>query len=84
MTFLLINRMIFHNWSMSQLARKIISDNIKKFREKSGLKREELSLKLGCDNSYISKLERYKVNIPIDRIEEIANILGINLIDLFK
>ena len=54
---------------MSQLARKIISDNIKKF---------------GCDNSYISKLERYKVNIPIDRIEEIANILGINLIDLFK
>lgn len=84
MTFLLINRMIFHNWSMSQLARKIISDNIKKFREKSGLKREELSLKLGCDNSYISKLERYKVNIPIDRIEEIANILGINFIDLFK
>jgi len=69
---------------MSQLARKIISDNIKKFREKSGLKREELSLKLGCDNSYISKLERYKVNIPIDRIEEIANILGINFIDLFK
>ena len=81
MTFLLINRMIFHNWSMSQLAGKIISDNIKKFREKSGLKREELSLKLRCDNSYISKLERYKVNIPIDRIEEIANILGINLID---
>ena len=69
---------------MSQLARKIISDNIKKFREKSGLKREELSLKLGGDNSYISKLERYKVNIPIDRIEEIANILGINFIDLFK
>lgn len=69
---------------MSQLARKIISDNIKKFREKSGLKREELSLKLGWDNSYISKLERYKVNIPIDRIEEIANILGINFIDLFK
>lgn len=69
---------------MSQLARKIISDNIKKYREKSGLKREELSLKLGRDNSYISKLERYKVNIPIDRIEEIANIFEINIIDLFR
>ena len=69
---------------MSQLARKIISDNIKKYREKSGLKREELSLKLGCDNSYISKLERYKVNIPIDKIEQSASILNINIIDLFK
>ena len=69
---------------MSQLARKIISDNIKKYREKAGLKREELSLKLGCDNSYISKLERYKVNIPIDKIEQIASILSIEIIDLFR
>ena len=69
---------------MSQLARKIISDNIKKYRIKAGMKREELSLRLGCDNSYISKLERYKVNIPIDRIEQVANILNVNITDLFK
>lgn len=69
---------------MSQLARRIISDNIKKYREKAGLKREELSLRLNCDNSYISKLERYKVNIPIDKIEQIASILNIKIIDLFK
>ena len=75
---------------MSQLARRFLGRaniaglNIKKYREKAGLKREELSLKLGCDNSYISKLERYKVNIPIDKIEQIASILSIEIIDLFR
>ncbi len=58
---------------MSQDVREKISANIKKLREGQGLKREELSLILGFDNSYISKLEKCKVNITIDKIAQIAD-----------
>ena len=55
------------------------------FRDKSkNLKREELSLLLGFDNSYISKLERKSINITIDKLEQIANIFEIDVIDLLK
>ena len=57
---------------MSQDLREIFSQNLKKIRTEKGLKREELSLILGFDNSYISKVEKGKVNITIDRVEKIA------------
>lgn len=69
---------------MSQSARRVISDKIKLLRTKSGLKREELSLKLGMDNSYISKVERYKVNFTIDRLEKIAAFFNIDIKEFFK
>ena len=43
---------------MSQAGREIIANNVKLLREQRNLKREELSLALNCDNSYISKLEK--------------------------
>jgi len=58
---------------MSQLIRNIFANNVKRLRISKGLRREELSLILGYDNSYISKLEKGKVNITIDKIEQIAN-----------
>ena len=58
---------------MSQIIREKLANNIKKFRLKKRLKREELSLALGFDNSYISKLEKSRVNITLDKIEKIAN-----------
>ncbi len=69
---------------MSQVARAIIAKNVKIYREKMGLKREELSLLINCDNSYISKLEKAKVNITIDKLEDISKILNTQLKDLFK
>lgn len=84
MTFLLINRIVFHNWCMSQLTRCIISKNVKALRENSKLKREELSLALGFDNSYISKLELERVNITIDRLEKIANYFNVDVYKLLQ
>lgn len=71
-------------WNMSQTLRNIIAHNVKKYREQKGYKREELSLLLGVDNSYISKLEKARVNITIDKLEEIAKILEIDVINLFE
>lgn len=68
---------------MSQEIRKILATNIKQFREKAGLKKEKLSLLLEFDNSYISKLEKGKVNITIDKIEEIAKFFNVNITELF-
>ena len=69
---------------MSQDIRKIFALNIKTLREKKGLKKEELSLLLGFDNSYISKLEKGNINITIDKIEKIANHFNIEITKLFQ
>lgn len=69
---------------MSQDIRKIFALNIKTLREKRGLKKEELSLLLGFDNSYISKLEKQRVNITIDKISKIASFFEVEVKDLFK
>lgn len=82
MSFLLFSVIISQNWNMSQTVRKRIADNVKKYRDERRLKREELSLILGFDNSYISKLEKSNVNITIDRLSKIADYFGIDVIDL--
>ncbi len=69
---------------MSQVGRKLISEKVTQLRKGLGLNREELSLQLGLDNSYISKLERCKVNIPIDRLEEIACFFKLSIKDFFN
>ena len=79
---------IAHNWNMSQdniLSNRIIlATNIKRLRSKSKIRREELSLALGFDNSYISKLEKGKINITIDKLSVIADYFNVDLVDLFK
>ena len=69
---------------MSQSIREILSTNIRKYREDRHFSMEELSLLLEVDNSYISKLEKSKINITIDKLEKLAQILGIEVVDLFK
>jgi len=69
---------------MSQEIRNILSKNIEKYRVKKKLKREELSLILGFDNSYISKLEKGRINITIDKLAKIANFLEIEIYKLLK
>ena len=69
---------------MCQVGRMQIAEKVKQFRLNNKLKREELSLKLGMDNSYISKLERGRINIPIDRLEQLADFMNIKLADFFS
>lgn len=69
---------------MSQLARSIISKNLERIRKEKGYTRETLSLMISKDNSYISKVEKCKVNITIDTLEKIAEVLGISIIDILQ
>ena len=88
LTFLLYRINVTHNWSMSQgnlnNIRARIAKNVYKYRTSRNMIREKLSLLLDMDNSYISKLERGKINATIDKIEAIANCLEIDVVDLFK
>lgn len=63
--------------------REILAKNIFELRMQKKIKREELSLALGFDNSYISKLEKGKINITIDKLTIISNYFNIELKDLF-
>ena len=69
---------------MSQDIRQILANNIKNFRTQKKLKREELSLILGVDNSYISKLEKGKINITLDKIQLLADYFEIKAYLLLK
>ena len=64
--------------------RKIIADNVKYLRQKLKIRREELSLALGLDNSYISKLEKCKINITIDKLSILASYFNIDVAELLK
>ena len=64
------------------LNRKILACNVIALRTNMNITREELSLALGFDNSYISKLEKSKINITIDRLTQIADYFGVELKDL--
>ena len=63
--------------------RIILANNVKRLRSKLKIKREEMSLALGFDNSYISKLEKGKINITIDKLSVIADYFNVGLVDLF-
>jgi transcriptional regulator with XRE-family HTH domain len=69
---------------MSQEIRAVLASNIEKLRTKRNLKREELSLQLGFDNSYISKLEKSRINITLDKLEKIANFFDTDVYKLLK
>lgn len=69
---------------MSQEIRAVLASNIEKLRIKKNLKREELSLLLGFDNSYISKLEKSRINITLDKLEKIANFFDMDVYKLLK
>ena len=65
-------------------ARETIAKNVIKLRKEKKLKREELSLLLGFDNSYISKLEKGRINITIDKLEMLASFFKIDTFKLLK
>ncbi len=69
---------------MSQELRKTLATNVNNLREKAHLKREQLSLLLDFDNSYISKLEKGKINITLDKLGQLAVFFNVSIMDLFK
>ncbi len=73
-----------HYWSMALTPRERIAKNTAYYRKQKNFHMEELSLLIGADNSYISKLEKGRINITIDKLEKLAKVFGIDICELLK
>lgn len=83
MAFLYLFCLKSDNMNMNQNSKNVIAVNVKKLREQQPkLTREKLSLILDFENSYISKLEKEKVNITIERLDKIANYFNVKTFEL--
>ncbi len=56
--------------------RSLLAYNIARFRVEKGLSQEQLGLEASLDRTYVSAVERGRVNISIDNIEKIATALS--------
>ena len=84
MSVLLFLYKMQENFNMKQNSKFKIAQNVEKLRKKNKITKEKLSLLLGFDNSYISKLEKEKINITIDKIDKIADFFEVESYQLLK
>lgn len=61
---------------MEMKTRERVGRNISLAREALGWNQEELGAKLDADQSYVSKIERGKMNLTLNTLEKIADVLG--------
>lgn len=62
---------------------QVFSNNLRKYRNASGLSQEAFAAKAGLHRTYISALERGKRSIALDNIEKIADALEMDAYLLF-
>lgn len=60
-----------------------VGGNIKKFRELKGLTREEMAFNLNLSVSAYGNIERNKTDLTISRIQQIAKILEVEVMQVF-
>jgi transcriptional regulator with XRE-family HTH domain len=61
-----------------------IGGNLRKIREIKGIKQESIAKELGITTNGYGKIERGESAIKIDRLEQIASILGISALDIMQ
>ncbi len=69
---------------MNESVVEIFIKNLKKLRLRHGCSCKQLSELIGCDSSYISKVENGRILPSIDKIISLANYFQIKFIDFFK
>ncbi len=58
--------------------------NLVKLRKEKGLSQRLLSEFLGCDSSYMSKIENFTNKPSLDKAIEIADFFKVELAEMFK
>jgi len=62
--------------------RKEVGNKLKKAREKAKLTQVEVAEKAGISTNYYACVERGEVNIAAERLQQIAEVLGIKLLNI--
>ena len=63
-------------------ARARFAVNLRSARMAHGFSQEELAARAGLHRNYIGSVERNEKNISIDSMERLANVLGLDVVDL--
>lgn len=62
----------------------MIGSKLKKVREFNNFTQEYMSEKLNMSQSNYSRIENNEVDIPISKLQQIADILGLKVVDLIE
>jgi len=52
-------------------------------RTELGMSQEDLGLRIGLDQGYVSRIEQGKRNLTLDTLEEICKVMGVKAAELF-
>ena len=58
--------------------------NLQRLRKRYGCSSKQLSELIGCDSSYISKVENGRIIPSLDKIIAIANYFKVEFVDMFR
>ena len=61
-----------------------LGDNIRNYREQRGFTQEKLAELSNISEKHLSKIERGKSKLTLEKLEQIANIFNINVSDLYS
>jgi transcriptional regulator with XRE-family HTH domain len=64
-------------------ARMLLAKNLRALRKAKGCSQEEFADLAGFHRTYVSQIERGIVNVTIDNMQRIAEVLGVQIADLF-
>jgi len=63
----------------SEVAAKVLGDEVRRARAEAGLSQVELARRLGISRSYVSNLEAGRVNVTVGQLANIAAALKVGL-----
>ena len=63
--------------------RKQFGIAVRKRRKELGLSQEDLGLRIGLDQGYVSRIEQGQMNITLDTMEEICKVLDVGVAEMF-
>ena len=62
----------------------VVGENVKRYREEAGLKQTKFANMMGYQGSNLKRLEDGGLNIGIEKLQQIANVLHVNVISLIE
>lgn len=69
---------------MNEEVVKVFIQNLQKLRKRYGCSSKQLSELIGCDSSYISKVENGRIVPSLDKIIALANYFKTEFVDMFR
>ena len=64
--------------------REVLARNLRTLRAERGLSQEELAHRAKVDRTYISAIERERYAISVDKLDRVAQALGVEAADLLR